>query len=121
MMPTWALIYTTIVIFSAIFSMLKYRSRGVVFLIGEGMSGLFFLMIFLYYYNLYPKPASYLTILGMILFVIYWEFVEVVKIAEEEFSKEQMSLGEVKFIKLTIILFFTPFLYVSSLLLKGYF
>jgi len=120
-MPVWTLIYTSIVLFSAIFSMAKYRSRGVVFLIGESISATFFMMIFLYYYNLYPKPSSYMVIIGMILFVIYWEFVEVVKIAEEEFSKEDMSLGEIKFVKLTIILFFTPFLYVSSLLLGKYF
>lgn len=120
-MPVWALLYTSIVFFSAIISMAKYRSRGVVFLIGEGMSMLFFIMIFLYHYNLYPKPSSYIVIIGMILYVIYWEFVEVVKIAEEEFSKEIMSKGEASFLKIIILAFFTPFLYISSILLRSYF
>ena len=121
MMPTWALVYTSVVFFSAIYSMAKYRSRGVVFLIGEGMSMLFFIMMFLYHYNLYPKPSSYLVIIGMILYVIYWEFVEAVKIAEEELTKETMSKAETNIVKVIILAFFTPFLYISSILLESYF
>ncbi len=120
-MPIWALIYTSIIFFSAAFSIVKYRSRGVVFLIGEGMSAVFSIMIFLYYYELYPKPSSYMIVLGMILYVIYWEFVEVVKIAEEDMLKDSLSLAEVKVVKVLVIAFFTPFLYISSLLLEKYF
>ena len=120
-MPIWALIYTSIIFFSAAFSIVKYWSRGVVFLVGEGMSAVFSIMIFLYYYELYPKPSSYMIVLGMILYVIYWEFIEMVKVAEEEILKDSLSLVEIKIVKVLVIVFFTPFLYISSLLLKGYF
>ncbi len=121
MMPLWAMFYISIVFFSGTFSMAKYRSRGVLFLVGEGFSLLFTVVIFLYYYHLYPKPSSYLVVICMFLYVVYWEFIEIVKIAEEEFQNENITNKDGEFLKIIILAFFAPFFYITSLLLKSYF
>ena len=112
-MPSWAIVYLLFVVIGGLLGLYYYRYRGMYFIFGEAFSLIFTVMIFLYYYDAYPKPNSILVPIMMFLYIIYWELIENMQIFKEELEKEPISKEE-KYIMITITtLFLLPFIYVS--------
>ncbi len=120
MMPAWIALYLIFIVVGGIVGIYHYKSRGGWFIVGEGFSLLFTLMIFLYYYKLYPKPDSMLVPVAMFGYIFYWEFFENRELMIEEFKKEEISKEE-SFIMITIfVILLSPLLYVFGNLIGGY-
>ena len=118
-MPTWVKVYLFFILIGGLIGIFTYRSRGVYFIVGESFSLLFTFMIFLYYYDLYPKPSSILVPIMMFLYIIYWEFVENFKIFKQELKNEIKSKEELNIVIITTILFILPIFYIGiNLFLK---
>ena len=113
MMPTWSVIYLGFVLLGGLLGLYQYKDRGIYFIVGEIFSLLFTVMIFLYYYNAYPKPSSVLVPIMMFCYIIYWELIENMKIFKEELEQESI-VKEEKYTMVTIMtLFLLPFIYIS--------
>jgi len=119
-MPVIMIVYILFILVGGIFSIYHYRSRGGWFIVGEGFSLLFTLMIFLYYYKLYPKPDSMLVPATMFGYIFYWEFFENRELLIEEFQKENINKEDGLVMMVFLILMLSPLLYVFGNLIGGY-
>jgi len=120
-MPVFMFLYLLFVIVGGIFAMYYYRNRGSWFLVGESFSLLFTLMLFLYHYELYPKPDSVLVPVGMFFYILYWELVENKELIVEELKKEQMSKEESMLMIALFVAMLSPLFYVSGMLFSSYY
>jgi len=119
-MPTWATIYLFFIIVGGFLGLYYYRKRGLYFIVGESFSLIFTLMIFLYNYELYPKPSSILVPIMMFLYIIYWEFVENFKLLKDELEREITSKMELNIMVFLMTMLFTPFIYIAVTMFLKY-
>jgi len=119
-MPGWMIFYLLFIVIGGMFSIYYYRSRGSWFIVGESFSLLFTVMLFLYYYELYPKPDSVLVPLAMFLYILYWELIENRELVMEELKKEQITKDEGLIMIGLFVLLLSPLFYVSGKLIANY-
>jgi len=135
-MPFWAIVYCLLIILSGIGVVIVYKKRPTYYIPGQVLSSLCGVLMFLFYYDSFVhKPESFLVILLMFSYILYWELWEnrhlfptlVAKkknISEEElvFFEEPFTLTKKAFIGflVTILTVSLPFFYVVTQLMISY-
>ncbi len=120
-MPLWAKIYVGFILIGGVAGLFYYKNKGVYFIVGEFFSLLFTIMIFLYYYRLYPRPDSLVIPIIMFCYIIYWEVVENMKFFKEDLEIEPLSQIEQKIMIFVMTTFLLPFIYISIKLFGEYY
>jgi len=134
--PFWAIVYCLLIILSGIGVVLIYKKRPAYYIPGQVLSSLSGVLMFLFYYDSFVhKPQSFLIILGMFSYILYWELwenrhlfptlvAEKKNSSEEElvFFEESFTMTKKAFISflVTIITVSLPFLYVVTRLMISY-
>ena len=135
-MPFWAIVYCFLIILSGIGVVIMHKKRPIYFIPGQVLSSLCGVLMFLFYYDSYvQKPQSFLLILTMFLYILYWELwenrhllptlvAEKEKSSEEDldFFEEPFTMTKKAFIGflVTILIVSLPFLYVVTQLMISY-
>jgi len=135
-MPFWVIVYCLLIILSGIAVVIVYKKRPTYYIPGQVLSSLCGVLMFLFYYDsLVHKPKSFLVILVMFSYILYWELwenrhllptlVAEKKNASEEgivFFEEPFTLTKKAFIGflVTILIVSLPFLYVVTQLMISY-
>jgi len=119
-MSGWMIFYLLFIMLGGMYSIYHYRHRGSWFIVGESFSLLFTLVLFLYYYKLYPKPESVWVPIGMFLYILYWELIENRELILEELKKENITKEEGLVMIGAFVLFLSPLFYVSGKLISNY-
>jgi len=134
--PFWAIVYCLLIILSGIGVVVIYKKRPAYYIPGQVLSSLCGVLMFLFYYDSFVhKPQSFLIILGMFSYILYWELwenrhlfptlvAEKKNSSEEElvFFEESFTMTKKAFISflVTIITVSLPFLYVVTRLMISY-
>jgi hypothetical protein len=118
MIPIWAYFYMGFILFGGMGSIYNYRNKGAVFIVGESFSLLFSIMMILYYFNAYPLPDSYLIPLGMLGFVVIWEWIINFEIFKNEIEKEVENKTEMLIFVLIAFLAFVPIVYMGGIVIS---
>ena len=132
----WAIVYCLLIISSGIGVVIMYKKRPSYFIPGQVLSSLCGVLMFLFYYDSFVhKPLSFLVILAMFSYILYWELwenrhlfptlVDEKKIASEKelvFFEESFTITKKAFIGflVTILIVSLPFLYVATQLMISY-
>ena len=135
-MPFWAIVYCLLIILSGIGVVIMYKKRPIYYIPGQVLSSLCGVLMFLFYYGSFVhKPQSFLVILLMFSYILYWELwenrhlfptlvAEKEKFSEEElvFFEEPFTMTKKAFIGFlaTIVIVSLPFLYVVTQLMISY-
>ena len=135
-MQFWAIVYCLLILLSGIGVVVMYKKRPKYYIPGQVLSSLFGVLMFLFYYDsLVHKPQSFLVILVMFFYVLYWELwenrhllptlvAEKKKSPEEELVlfEEPLTMTKKAFIGflVTILIVSLPFLYVVTQLMISY-
>ena len=135
-MPFWAIVYCLLIILSGIGVVIMYKKRPIYYIPGQVLSSLCGVLMFLFYYDsLVHKPQSFLVILVMFFYVLYWELwenrhlfptlVDEKKNSSKEelvFFEEPFTMTKKAFIGFlaAIIIVSLPFLYVVTQLMISY-
>ena len=135
-MPFWAIVYCLLIILSGIGVVIIYKKRPIYYIPGQILSSLCGVLMFLFYYDSFVhKPQSFLVILLMFSFILYWELwenrhlfptlvTEKKNSSEEElvFFEEPFTMTKQAFIGFlaTIVIVSLPFLYVVTQLMISY-
>jgi len=135
-MPFWAIVYCLLIILSGIGVVIMYKKRPTYYIPGQVLSSLCGVLMFLFYYgSLIHKPQSFLVILVMFAYILYWELWEnrhlfSTLVAEKKNTfEEELVLFEEPFIMtkkafigflVTILVVSFPFLYVVTQLMISY-
>ena len=135
-MPFWAIVYCLLIILSGIGVVIMYKKRPSYYIPGQVLSSLSGVLMFLFYYGSFVhKPQSFLVILVMFAYILYWELwenrhlfptlvTEKKNASEEElvFFKEPFTMTKKAFIGflVTILIVSLPFLYVVTQLMISY-
>ena len=135
-MPFWAIVYCLLIILSGIGVVIMYKKRPTYYIPGQVLSSLCGVLMFLFYYgSLVHKPQSFLVILVMFAYILYWELwenrhlfptlvAEKEKSSEEElvFFEEPFTMTKKAFFGFlaTIVIVSLPFLYVVTQLMISY-
>ena len=135
-MPFWAIVYCLLIILSGIGVVIIYKKRPIYYIPGQVLSSLCGVLMFLFYYDSFVhKPQSFLVILAMFLYILYWELwenrhlfptlvAEKEKSSEEElvFFEEPFTMTKKAFFGFlaTIVIVSLPFLYVVTQLMISY-
>ena len=135
-MPFWATVYCLLIILSGIGVVIMYKKRPTYYIPGQVLSSLCGVLMFLFYYdNFVHKPQSFLVILIMFSYILYWELWEnrhlfPTLVAEKEnSSEEELVFFEEPFTMtkkaligflVTIVVVSLPFLYVATQLMISY-
>ena len=135
-MPFWAIVYCLLIILSGIGVVLIYKKRPVYFIPGQVLSSLCSVLMFLFYYDIFVhKTQSFLIILGMFSYILYWELwenrhlfptlvAEKKNSSEEDlvFFEEPFTMTKKPFIGflVAIVIVSLPFLYVVTQLMISY-
>ena len=135
-MPFWAIVYCLLIILSGIGVVIMYKKRPIYYVPGQVLSSLCGVLMFLFYYDTFVhKPQSFLVILVMFTYILYWELwenrhlfptlVDEKKIASEKelvFFEESFTITKKAFIGflVTILIVSLPFLYVATQLMISY-
>jgi len=135
-MPFWATIYCLLIIFSGIGVVIMYKKRPIYFIPGQVLSSLCGVLMFLFYYDSFVhKPQSFLVILVMFSYILYWELwenshlfptlVDEKKDASKDelvFFEEPFTITKKAFIGFLAAIFIVslPFLYVVTQLMISY-
>ena len=135
-MPFWAIVYCLLIILSGIGVVIIYKKRPIYYIPGQVLSSLCGVLMFLFYYDSFVhKPQSFLVILAMFFYILYWELwanrhlfptlvAEKEKSSEEElvFFEEPFTMTKKAFIGflVTIVIVSLPFLYVVTQLMISY-
>ena len=135
-MPFWAILYCLLIILSGIGVVVIYKKRPAYYIPGQVLSSLFGVLMFLFYYDIFVhKPQSFLIILGMFSYILYWELWEnrhlfPTLVAEKENSSEEelvffeelFTMTKKAFIGflVTILIVSLPFLCVVTQLIISY-
>ena len=135
-MPFWAIVYCLLIILSGIGVVIIYKKRPIYYIPGQVLSSLSGVLMFLFYYDSFVlKPQSFLVIVVMFSYILYWELwenrhlfptlvVEKKNASEEElvFFEEPLTMTKKAFIGflVTILIVSLPFLYVVTQLMISY-
>ena len=135
-MPFWAIVYCLLIILSGIGLVIMYKKRPIYYIPGQVLSSLCGVLMFLFYYDSFVhKPQSFLVILAMFSYILYWELwenrhlfptlvAEKEKSSEEElvFFEEPFTMTKKAFFCFlaTIVIVSLPFLYVVTQLMISY-
>ena len=135
-MPFWAIVYCLLIILSGIGVVIMYKKRPIYYIPGQVLSSLCGVLMFLFYYDTFVhKPQSFLVILVMFSYILYWELwenrhlfptlVDEKKNSSEEelvFFEEPFTMTKKAFIGFlaAIIIVSLPFLYVVTQLMISY-
>ena len=135
-MPFWAIVYCLLIILSGIGVVIIYKKRPIYYIPGQVLSSLCGVLMFLFYYDSFVhKPQSFLVILVMFSYILYWELwenrhlfptlvAEKEKSSEEElvFFEEPFTMTKKAFIGFlaVIVIVSLPFLYVVTQLMISY-
>ena len=135
-MPFWAIVYCLLIILSGIGVVVIYKKRPAYYIPGQVLSSLCGVLMFLFYYDIFVnKPQSFLVILGMFSYILYWELWEnrhlfPTLVAEKKNSSEEdLVFFEVPFTMTkkafigflaAIVIVSLPFLYVVTQLMISY-
>ena len=135
-MPFWAIVYCLLIILSGIGVVIMYKKRPIYFIPGQVLSSLCGVLMFLFYYGSFVhKPQSFLVVLLMFSYILYWELWEnrqlfPTLVAEKEnssreelvFFEEPFTMTKKAFIGflVTILIVSLPFLYVVTQLMISY-
>ena len=135
-MPFWAIVYCFLIILNGIGVVIIYKKRAIYFIPGQVLSSLCGVSMFLFYYDSFVhKPQSFLVILVMFSYILYWELwenrhlfptlVDEKKNSSEEelvFFEEPFTMTKKAFFSffVTIVIVSLPFLYVVTQLMISY-
>ena len=135
-MPFWAIVYCLLIILSGIGVVVIYKKRPAYYIPGQVLSSLSGVLMFLFYYDIFVhKTQSFLIILGMFSYILYWELwenrhlfptlvAEKKNSSEEDlvFFEEPFTMTKKAFIGflVTIVIVSLPFLYVVTRLMISY-
>jgi len=135
-MPFWAIVYCLLIILSGIGVVIIYKKRPIYFIPGQVLSSLCGVLMFLFYYDSFVhKPQSFLVILAMFAYILYWELwenrhlfptlvAEKEKSSEEElvFIEETFTMTKKGFIGFlaAVVIVSLPFLFVVTQLMISY-
>ena len=135
-MPFWAIVYCLLIILSGIGVVIIYKKRPIYYIPGQVLSSLSGVLMFLFYYNSFVyKPQSFLVILAMFFYILYWELWEnrhlfPTLVAEKKnssgeelvFFEEPFTMTKKAFIGflVAIVVVSLPFLYVVTQLMISY-
>ena len=135
-MPFWAIVYCLLIILSGIGVVIMYKKRPTYYIPGQVLSSLCGVLMFLFYYDSFVnKPQSFLVILVMFFYILYWELwenrhlfptivAEKKNSSEEDlvFFEEPFTMTKKAFIGflVTILIVSLPFLYVVTQLMISY-
>ena len=135
-MPFWAIVYCLLIILSGIGVVIIYKKRPIYYIPGQVLSSLCGVLMFLFYYDSFvQKPQSFLLILTMFSYILYWELWEnrhlfptlvneKEKSSEDElvFFEEPFTMTKKAFFGFlaTIVIVSLPFLYVVTQLMISY-
>ena len=135
-MPLWAIVYCLLIILSGIGVVIVYKKRPTYYIPGQVLSSLCSVLMFLFYYDSFVhKPQSFLVILVMFAYILYWELwenrhlfptlvVEKKNASEKElvFFEEPFTMTKKAFVGflITILIVSLPFLYVVTQLMISY-
>ena len=135
-MPFWAIVYCLLIILSGIGIVIMYKKRPIYYIPGQVLSSLCGVLMFLFYYDSFVhKPQSFLVILTMFSYILYWELwenrhlfptlvAEKKNSSEEElvFFEEPFTMSKKTFIGflVAIVIVSLPFLYVVTQLMISY-
>ena len=135
-MPFWAIVYCLLIILSGIGVVIVYKKRPAYYIPGQVLSSLCGVLMFLFYYDIFVhKTQSFLIILGMFSYILYWELwenrhlfptlvAEKKNSSEEDlvFFEEPFTMTKNAFIGflVTIVIVSLPFLYVVTRLMISY-
>jgi len=135
-MPFWATVYCLLIILSGIGVVIMYKKRPIYYIPGQVLSSLFGVLMFLFYYDSFVhKPQSFLLILVMFSYILYWELwenrhlfptlVDEKKDASKDelvFFEEPFTITKKAFIGFLAAIFIVslPFLYVVTQLMISY-
>ena len=135
-MPFWAIVYCLLIILSGIGVVIMYKKRPTYYIPGQVLSSLCGVLMFLFYYDSFVhKPQSFLVILVMFSYILYWELwenrhlfptlVDEKKEASKDelvFFEEPFTITKKAFIGFLAAIFIVslPFLYVVTQLMISY-
>ena len=135
-MPFWAIVYCFLIILSGIGVVIMHKKRPIYFIPGQVLSSLGGVLMFLFYYDsIVNKPQSFLVILVMFSYILYWELWEnrhlfpTLVAQKEKSSEEELVFFEEPFTMtkkaffgflVTIVIVSLPFLYVVTQLMISY-
>ena len=135
-MPFWAIVYCLLIILSGIGVVIMYKKRPIYYIPGQVLSSLCGVLMFLFYYDSFVhKPPSFLVILAMFSYILYWELwenrhlfptlvAEKKNSSEEElvFFEEPFMMTKKDFIGflVAIVIVSLPFLFVVTQLMISY-
>jgi len=135
-MPFWAIVYCLLIILSGIGVVIVYKKRPTYYIPGQVLSSLCGVLMFLFYYDsIVHKPQSFLVILVMFSYILYWELWEnrhlfpTLVAKKKNTSEEELVFFEEPFILtrkafvgflVTILIVSLPFFYVVSQLMISY-
>ena len=135
-MPFWAIVYCLLIILSGIGVVIMYKKRPIYYIPGQVLSSLCGVLMFLFYYDSFVhKPPSFLVILAMFSYILYWELwenrhlfptlvAEKKNSSEEElvFIEEPFTMTKKAFIGflVAIVIVSLPFLFVVTQLMISY-
>ena len=135
-MPFWAIVYCLLIILSGIGVVIMYKKRPTYYIPGQVLSTLCGVLMFLFYYDSFVhKPQSFLVILVMFSYILYWELwenrhlfptlvAEKKNASEEElvFFEEPFTMTKKAFIGflVAIVIVSLPFLFVVTQLMISY-
>ena len=135
-MPFWAIVYCLLIVLSGIGVVIMYKKRPIYYIPGQVLSSLCGVLMFLFYYGSFVhKPQSFLVILAMFFYILYWELwenrhlfptlvAEKKNSSEEElvFFEEPFTMTKKAFIGflVAIVIVSLPFLFVVTQLMISY-
>ena len=135
-MPFWAIVYCLLIILSGIGVVIMYKKRPIYYIPGQVLSSLCGVLMFLFYYDSFVrKPQSFLVILVMFFYILYWELwenrhlfptlvAEKKNSSEEElvFFEEPFTMTKKAFIGFLVVIVIVslPFLFVVTQLMISY-
>jgi len=135
-MPFWAIVYCFLIILSGIGVVIMHKKRPIYFIPGQVLSSLCGVLMFLFYYDSFVhKPSSFLVILAMFSYILYWELwenrhlfptlVDEKKNSSEEelvFFEEPFTMTKKAFIGFLVVIVIVslPFLFVVTQLMISY-
>ena len=135
-MPFWAIVYCLLIILSGIGVVIMYKKRPTYYIPGQVLSSLCGVLMFLFYYESFVhKPQSFLVILVIFFYILYWELwenrhlfptlvTEKKNSSEEElvFIEEPFTMTKKAFIGflVAIVIVSLPFLFVVTQLMISY-
>ena len=135
-MPFWAIVYCLLIILSGIGVVIIYKKRPIYYIPGQVLSSLCGVLMFLFYYGSFVhKPQSFLVILVMFSYILYWELWEnrhlfPTLVAEKNnssekelvFFEEPFTMTKKAFIGFlaAIVIVSLPFLFVVTQLMISY-